>query len=132
MITHEEAAIIRASSNIAIEKCRVLGLIDGPPSPAPTTNGRQALAEYDAHYTTIERSELERLQALERKIEAFFAAIDASAWSAFEIEIDEIQLQKVKSDPDVRLSKDDCDAGWHTRLGDAMRKAFELFEVPNE
>jgi uncharacterized protein (UPF0216 family) len=79
----------------------------------------------------IERSELERLQALERKLEAFFDSISAVTMSAFEIQAGDKGLFKIAGDPNVRLASDDG-AEWHDGLGGAMFKAFELFEVSED
>lgn len=84
-----------------------------------TAAGRQALAEYDAHYTTVESSELARLQALERKIEAFWADEFATD-VALDFQTGRWTIERRGQTHSL------------TSLSDAMRIAFEIFEVPSE
>lgn len=151
---------------------------------------QQALAEYDARYTTIERAELERLQQQESKlnvilkafqfnnvdemidlVEPAIGAIDAAKTSSglesavetyetFGAELERLQALERKieaflaqvSPLDYLLSvgshlevawdrtrgvgwcvlKDGIEIAHSMTEGDAMRKAFELFEGPKE
>jgi hypothetical protein len=75
MINHEQAAILRAVKLGAVVDCDgltedlydfVSPSDDWGRDPGLSDSGENALAEYEAHYATIETAELERLRALER------------------------------------------------------------------
>lgn len=144
MITHEQAAFIRVA--ILLDDWDSIpsgvlpsGFYSGPDGCDLELKLRAALAEYEAHYTTVEKSELARLQALERKIEAFLGSMRRTKCA---IEIGTPEQMWVSFN-----QNEDC---WELNLhepvdgryfietqsqGDAMRKAFELFElfeVPKE
>lgn len=151
-LTHEQAALLRACDLVEVHFDQLIegwwelerqGWIKRDYEPSThgakyfaqiTAIGKAALDEYDAHYTMVETAELERLRALERKIEAFLNAID---------------LRVYEGAIEFNFFQEDCTwikvfqmgGFWHTRLSanapyeflscsDAMCKAFELFEVP--
>ena len=153
-LTHEQAAILRAidvdvfcqylgspiigSDDLswAIEDVEVLEL---------SLAGKTALAKYDATYTTVETIELERLQKLERKIEALFGTAEAmlyddagnicvhlrhgDVWLAVGSCANRMWSIARRGDDGLYSSISDEE---HSSCGEALRKAFELFEVPEE
>lgn len=75
--------------------------------------------------------ELERLQALERKVEGFFNWMSADPSQTFEINLVHRVIHSPSSyQKEWEVTAEDEGNSRHTRFGDAMRKAFELFELP--
>lgn len=152
MLTHEQAAFLRfvrdndVSPNDTRFDWRPLSdaeFLDDRTELHPwcdfevRADGEGALAEYDAHYTTIERAELERLQGLERKIEAFMASLELiGCHEDIVIDAGNVTLQHRYYE---ELGSSDWGVDAHNMLGSdadtfraAIRQAFELFEVPVE
>lgn len=142
MITHVQATTLRAIKLGTVADCDgltedlyefVLPGDDYGRDPGLSDSGELALAEYDAHHTIIERYELERLQALERKINVFldgcYLAVDFSG--AAGVLIDKgISIHMARyNEWDVHWPGGCCRA---LPSSGAMRKAFELFEVPGK
>lgn len=143
MITHEQASILRAVKLGAMSDSDYLPeelheffapFDDYGRDPSLNSDGERVLAAYDAHYTAIERSELERLQALERKIEAFLGAIEIRSDDDVDIDIGDHSVNVERLGPKSYSVTGPVASQLSTKcsIGDAMRKAFEMFEVPGE
>ena len=141
-LTHDEASHLRAfrSGGLVVTdvpawmcSLSMAGLIEMPFISHQrwgckiTDAGREALAEYDAHHTTIDKAELERLLALERKIVAFFESATCDRVSAA---MGPMCISE--SGHDIHWWLAGRGHGGCASFADAMRIAFELFEGPKE
>lgn len=142
MITHEQAGLIRAYLPSKFNGFEYIG--DEYLSAFKYENGSmnhdalaQALDEYDVHYTTVETAELERLQALERKIAVFLegaSLVTSPANGRPALFVGDLgpKMIQVEMGDDQYCTSNDEKFHLFQLCGDAMRKAFELFEVPVE
>lgn len=137
MITHEEAAFLRSlqsdselANNLFDWGFITYNLPDGSPcKPRLEEDGKAVLAEYGAHYTAIEVAELERLQALERKIEAFLGAIEIRSDDDVDIDIGDQSINVERLGPNDYAVNGPIESQLSTKcsVGNAMRKVFEMF-----